>query len=469
VLARIALIAGLLCGSFGPTPVMHAQDNTPVPATGGAPTYTVQAGDTLFGIARQFGVTLEALQAANPNVEATGLQIGAVLIIPGFGDVSGTLLTHPLEPGESLDSLGLRFGMKRETLIRLNRILNPDQLYINQPIVLPERGDEGDAAPTGTMLTVRPNTGLLSAAAAHNQNPWAVAAANRLSQPGLMPPAASLVLPGGDSVIKALPAPLTDIQLPQPAVQGRTLVVRIVAQQPVTLTGALGEWPLNFVADPANAKVQIALLGIYRLADPSLYPLAITVTTGEGATARFEQSVPVRAGVYATDPPLTVNPATLDPATVQPEFERVKALISQVTPDKLWEGLFALPSVGVIRSRFGSLRSYNGGPYDSFHGGTDFSGGEDRPITAPAPGVVVLAEPLVVRGGATIIDHGWGVYTGYWHQSQILVKMGDRVETGQILGYNGATGRVTGPHLHWEVWVGGFQVEPLDWTETVYP
>ena len=109
-----------------------------------------------------------------------------------------------------------------------------------------------------------------------------------------------------------------------------------------------------------------------------------------------------------------------------------------------------MPSMGEFRSVFGSLSSYNGGPYDSFHGGVDFAGGEDQTIKAPAPGVVVFTGTLTVRGNATIIDHGWGVYTGYWHQSQILVKPGDHVEPGQVLGFQGATGRVTGPHLHWE-------------------
>jgi murein DD-endopeptidase MepM/ murein hydrolase activator NlpD len=384
--------------------------------------------------------------------------------------LTGVLLTHALEPGESLASLRLRFGVKRETVTRLNRLLNPDQLYINQPIVLPEQGDGGAALVTGTSHIAERGEGVLALAAAHNQNPWSVVASNGLSNPGHLAPGTLLGFPGGESTIKALPAPLTDVQLgPQPFVQGRTLVVRISTQSPASLTGSLGEWPLNFVADPTNANMHYALLGLYRLADPTLYPLIITAVDADGATRQFTQSVPVRAGVYAIDPPLTVPPETLDPALVQPEFEKVYALVTQVTPTKLWDGLFALPSVGAIRSRFGSLRAYNGGPYDSFHGGTDFSGGEDRPITAPASGVVVLAEPLAVRGGATIIDHGWGVFTGYWHQSQILVKAGDRVTPGQIIGYNGATGRVTGPHLHWEVWVGGFQVDPLEWTETAFP
>jgi murein DD-endopeptidase MepM/ murein hydrolase activator NlpD len=83
--------------------------------------------------------------------------------------------------------------------------------------------------------------------------------------------------------------------------------------------------------------------------------------------------------------------------------------------------------------------------------------------------VVVFAGPLTVRGNATYIDHGWGVYTGYLHQSQLLVQAGDRVETGQLIGMVGNTGRATGPHLHWEVWVGGVPVQPLDWTSQSYP
>jgi murein DD-endopeptidase MepM/ murein hydrolase activator NlpD len=291
-----------------------------------------------------------------------------------------------------------------------------------------------------------------------------------LTQPGAAPPGARLAFPGGETPLKALPAAVRDLRLwPFPTQQGRTLVIQVVTHAPAQLSGSLGEWPLTFVADPTAPNTYYALHGVYRLAEPNLYSLNIQVLAEAGQAGSFAQSLPVRAGQYATDPPLTVPPETLDPANIRPENERVRAIITEVTPDKLWSSQFLLPSVGVIRSRFGSLRSYNGGPYDSFHGGADFSGGEDRAITAPAAGIVRLAENLTVRGGSTIIDHGWGVFTGYWHQSQILVQPGDRVEPGQIIGYNGATGRVTGPHLHWEVWVNGFQVEPLEWTEAAFP
>ncbi len=75
----------------------------------------------------------------------------------------------------------------------------------------------------------------------------------------------------------------------------------------------------------------------------------------------------------------------------------------------------------------------------------------------------------MVRGNATFIDHGWGVYTAYYHQKEIDVAVGQQVQAGQLIGQIGATGRVTGPHLHFEVWVNGIQVDPLDWLNNTYP
>jgi len=82
---------------------------------------------------------------------------------------------------------------------------------------------------------------------------------------------------------------------------------------------------------------------------------------------------------------------------------------------------------------------------------------------------VVFAGLLDVRGKVTVLDHGWGVYTGYYHQSEILVSEGDLVAAGDEIGLVGATGRVTGPHLHFQVWVGGVPVDPLEWLTNTYP
>jgi murein DD-endopeptidase MepM/ murein hydrolase activator NlpD len=83
--------------------------------------------------------------------------------------------------------------------------------------------------------------------------------------------------------------------------------------------------------------------------------------------------------------------------------------------------------------------------------------------------MIVLAEPLFVRGGAVIIDHGAGVYSNFWHMSQIDVKPGDVVETGDQLGLVGTTGLSTGAHLHWEIRVNAIAVNPLQWTEQTFP
>ena len=106
---------------------------------------------------------------------------------------------------------------------------------------------------------------------------------------------------------------------------------------------------------------------------------------------------------------------------------------------------------------------------DYFHSGLDFCGREGTELYAPASGKVDFTGLLTVHGNATVIDHGWGVYTAYDHQSEILVKPGELVEPGRLIGRGGSTGRTTGPHLHWEVWVGGVQVDPVEWLEKPFP
>jgi len=438
--------------------------NAPSHAQTSGPQYIVQVGDTLFDIARQFGLTLEALQAANPDLGAT-LSVRRALNIPGYAGLTGQLTTHTLAAGETLDSLALQLGLKREMLIRLNRVVNPDMLYINESVVILSPEAASGAQPTGVVYPAR--AGLLALAVARNQNPWALSAVNQLAHPSQHRLGQTLFIAGGERPTSALPFPIQTISLhPVPSQRGQTLALRVTSAQPITLTGTLGVWPLHFNVESDQA--QVAMLGLNRLADPDLYRLTLSGETPHGAFS-FSQPFPVRPGRYASDPPLTVDPETIDPAITGPELDQIIAVVSRFTPQRYWNGPFALPSVGVLRSVYGSLRSYNGGPYDSFHTGVDFTGAEDRPVTAPAPGRVVFTGTLTVRGNATIIDHGWGVYTGYWHQSQVLVKVGDKVETGQQIGFQGATGRVTGPHLHWELWVGGYQVDPMQWTEETFP
>jgi murein DD-endopeptidase MepM/ murein hydrolase activator NlpD len=146
-------------------------------------------------------------------------------------------------------------------------------------------------------------------------------------------------------------------------------------------------------------------------------------------------------------------------------------MLAPITLEKMWTGLWGWPHdlVNEVTAAYGDFRTYNGGVSQGYHYGVDFGGGALLSIYAPAPGIVVFAGPLDVRGNATFIDHGWGVYSAYYHQEEIYVQVGDVVEPGQIIGIVGKSGRVSGPHLHFEVWVNGVPVEPLDWLTRVFP
>jgi murein DD-endopeptidase MepM/ murein hydrolase activator NlpD len=147
----------------------------------------------------------------------------------------------------------------------------------------------------------------------------------------------------------------------------------------------------------------------------------------------------------------------------------IAQLMSGYTPARQWDGLFQIPAAGVMSSGYGTARSYMGASYDSFHAGADFVAPTGTPIYAPANGIVVETGTLTIRGNLTVIDHGWGVYTGYWHQSGILVQPGDAVVAGQQIGTVGNSGLSTAAHLHWEMWVAGNQVDPLQWVREVFP
>ena len=115
---------------------------------------------------------------------------------------------------------------------------------------------------------------------------------------------------------------------------------------------------------------------------------------------------------------------------------------------------------GQATSAFGSRSVFNGQPRNP-HSGADFRAAEGTPIAAPNAGKVVLTGDTYFSGGSVILDHGWGLYSYFAHLSKILVEEGDLIELGQVVGRAGATGRVTGPHLHWTLRLCGARVDPL--------
>lgn len=445
------------------------------------PVYVVQEGDSLWSIALRFKISLDELANANGIGNQSQISVGDRLIIPGLSGLSGVLTTQPVGFGETLRSLSLSHGIPIETLARLNHLTSPDELFAGTDLTLLEE----NAQPSTTQRSMlAPGQSLFELGVSQDVSAWSYIRANDLEGSWAALPGEVLHLPVGDAQPSAtrgpgaLPGAIHAITLqPEAFFQGKVAIIEIAGESGLQLGGSLIEHPLNFFPD-AGAQGYVSLQGVHAMTTPGLYTLLITGTLPVeapyyGGAFAFSQAVLVRAGDYVFDNPLIVSPETIDPAVTKPEDAQWAALTAPVTPEKLWDGPFQSPAPPPYSdcwpSRFGSRRSYNGSAYTYFHTGLDFCGGVGTEILAPARGKVVFAGPLTVRGNATIIDHGWGIYTAYLHQSEILVQLGDMVTAGQVIGKVGGTGRVTGPHLHWEVWSGGVQVDPMDWLEQSYP
>jgi len=154
-----------------------------------------------------------------------------------------------------------------------------------------------------------------------------------------------------------------------------------------------------------------------------------------------------------------VNPDPLDMERINRENKRLKE-VKSYRADRLLADTFVWPLKGPVSSPFGLRRFYNDQPRRP-HGGIDIAAPEGSAITAPADGVVIETGDYFFNGNSVFIEHGLGLQTFYAHMSRIDVKAGDRVAQGQLIGAVGATGRVTGPHLHWSVGLNGTWVNPL--------
>ena len=311
---------------------------------------------------------------------------------------------------------------------------------------------------------------LLSLSASSGVNSWEIIAKNQVPDLWAGVKSDVLLVPGSNNPGPgALPSPISFQVLKGSFTQGKTVVLEMTTGgESVNLSGELVGHPLNFME--VEAGDYIALQGIHVMTEPGPYLLSLSGEFENGRAFEFSQFVRVSDGGYGQET-ITVDPQFLDPTVDNAEIEFVANLTSPITSEKMWSGYFSQPTPFdiFINSSFGTRRSYNGSEYTYFHSGVDFGGGEGADVICPANGRVVFAGKLEVRGNATIIDHGWGVYTGYWHQSQIFVQEGDVVQEGQIIGLVGNTGRSAGAHLHWELWASGVQVEPLDWLVQLYP
>jgi len=432
------------------------------------PVYIVKEGDSLWDIAYRFHVSQDDLANANGIVNTDQITIGQPLVIPGLEGIQGVLTTKNVSFGETLQSLGLYYHLSMNMLERLNHLTSPNELYAGYSLVILQNDNPQSI---GKRVTLGVDQSLFELAILNNTNPWMILADNHLDSSSTVFPGDVIRVPGdNDAGPGGLPPTIASVGV-SGLTQGQTTEIQIDGTSGLSITGALMGHTLNFFIDSDNSY--IALQGVHAMIEPGLYPLLLSGSLPDGSSFNFSQDVLVSAGDFLYDQPLSVDPATLDPDTTGPEDSTWLGLSSQMSPDKLWQGVFSLPVelafADCYTSRFGSRRSYNGSDYRYFHTGLDYCGQIGDPIYAAAAGVVVLASPLTVRGNATMIDHGWGVFTAYMHQSEILVKVGDRVEQGQLIGRVGNTGRAEGPHLHFEILVGDIQVNPIEWLTQEFP
>jgi murein DD-endopeptidase MepM/ murein hydrolase activator NlpD len=206
------------------------------------------------------------------------------------------------------------------------------------------------------------------------------------------------------------------------------------------------------------------LIGIDLSTKPATYAVKVIATDASGRGYSSPFFLKVGKGIFRTQklslPPSMVDLDAKTLERVNNEANRLKALFQTFRDEKLWKGAFVRPLEGKLSSTFGLNRIING-QRRSPHTGVDLECEAGTPVWASNSGMVVLVDDLFFSGKSVILDHGWGLYSMYFHLSEGLVKEGDRVGRGDVLGRVGSTGRSTGPHLHWAIRMNQVRVDPL--------
>jgi murein DD-endopeptidase MepM/ murein hydrolase activator NlpD len=245
--------------------------------------------------------------------------------------------------------------------------------------------------------------------------------------------------------------------------QGQPLAMSYPAEP--GLTGITVRWSGHDVPFVASGDRWLAWVGVDLDSRPGDHAVNVTFTYADGRTRVAREPIVVNVGEYPTTR-LTVeerfvelNPE--DQARADREAAETTAIYATFTPQRYWSEPFEVPVRGAKDGRnFGHRRVFNDQPRAP-HSGADLRATTGTPIHAANRGRVVLAKDLFFSGNAVFIDHGHGLFTTYLHLSKIDVAVGDIVERGQLLGLAGATGRVTGPHLHWGVRLVDARVDPF--------
>lgn len=256
------------------------------------------------------------------------------------------------------------------------------------------------------------------------------------------------------------PAPALEVQFsPSNPRRGDTIDLRVnsPSQPTVSFDGKM------YPAFPRGTGLWQVLVPTTPLDAPGTKNLVIK----DSAT---EKSIAVRLGDRDFDIQRIWLPGGDEAPVDEYEFDRVDEFKTLVTPERYWQGALLRPTSGDVTSVYGVRRYYNGVfAEDYYHRGVDYGAGTGTPIIAPAAGRISLVgranQRFNVHGNTVGIDHGQGLLSIMLHLSRIDVQEGDIVQAGQVIGAVGSTGAVTGPHLHWGLFVHGKAIDPVPWRE----
>ncbi|HEX5550202.1 MAG TPA: M23 family metallopeptidase [Nitrospira sp.] len=248
--------------------------------------------------------------------------------------------------------------------------------------------------------------------------------------------------------------------------QGQVVLVKVpVAEEATDVKGTFLDRTIPFFREirAGEPSGYLGLVGIDMQDVPGTYELAVTIKNGEQQVRRLSYHVLVAKETFAVEHlKLPKDKVDLDDKTLarwKTEQEQVRQALSDNSALRLWHSGFIEPVSGKRTGIFGSVRIMNGQARNP-HNGEDIGAPLGTDVAATNDGVVRLTVDHVFSGKGVFVDHGLGFYSMYFHLSEILVKDGDLVKAGQILGKVGATGRATGPHLHWGVKLNGARVNP---------
>jgi len=254
------------------------------------------------------------------------------------------------------------------------------------------------------------------------------------------------------AVCHALPAVALPLHAPVP---GGVAVIDLGPGSPPAPTARWGEQALAVVRENEH---WFALLGIPLDTLPGELEIKV-----QRASTSSRIGVPVQVKNYP-EQRLTirdkhkVEPNADDLARIEREQLTTNAIKRSFSPAQPLTA-FSLPASGPLSSRFGLRRIFNGLPRNP-HAGLDLAVGTGTPVRAPADGVIANTGNYFFNGNTVFIDHGQGLISAYMHLSRIDARSGQPVKKGEILGASGATGRATGPHLHWAVILNNTPVDP---------